>query len=364
MLKGIVEFRNPGNTIVAQIYKAERVFYERLIEYKKYFKECYFFTFDKKNLEEFNIKYRDNILYNKFNLHSVLYAFLAPFLYRKIFKSSKYFFAIQIPSSLYPLYCSFFFKNIKIIVFWNYDWIKMAEITEKKKIYIFFIKVWTYITLKFIKYYVVTNQADKEIILKKQKNAKIIILPSPINLDIFKPLNYKRKKRSLIFVGRITFQKNLKNLILAVSEIKDIELNIIGEGELKEELKNLSMSLKLNINFLGQKQNYEIVELLNVNSIFILPSYMEGISNALVESMACKTPVIASNIYTTRQIIIDKVTGILCETSKDSIKSAIEYAFQNPEKIKEYAENAYQFAKENFSIEKYFKKISDFVTSE
>lgn len=361
-----IEFKNPGSTVefIYNNNRFDKIFLTRDKCYKKYFNDIYFYTFDRNNIQNIPIdkSFKNRVLYNKQNLHSIIYAFLTPIFHYKILKQAKYYFATRTPSSLYPIYNSFFFKNKKVIIYWNYDWIEMAKKINKSKFYILFVKFWTYLTLKLCKNYIVTNQTDKTNILKYKKNANILILPSSIDNTVFKPLNnIEKKPNTLLFVGRLTYQKNLDTLIKVVSELKNIELHIVGEGELRKELEKLSKNLIANVIFHGSKNQYEIVQMLNKYSLFILPSYTEGISNALVEAMACKIPVIASNIYTTAEIIQDKYNGILCETDRESIKSKIEYAINHYDNMIEYAENAYQMVLKDFTVDNYFKKVSEFV---
>ncbi len=360
-MKTVIEFRNPGNTIVVQQNNIKKLFINKYNAYKQYFDEVYFYTFDKKDIEKLEFPLIKNVLYNRYNLHSIIYAFLTPIIHYNILKKADYFFPLQIPASLYAIYCSIFFKNKKIVLFWNYNWNSNEWLKEKNFFYKIFVKCWCWITVKFIKNYVAITETEKNIILKYNPKAKVEVLPTPINLNYYKNMNLARKKNSLLFVGRLEKQKNLFNLFEAVSKIKDCELHIVGEGSLKEQLMEYKKKLGIKVIFYNKLNSDEVIKMLNIHSIFILPSYYEGISNALVEAMACKIPVITSDIPPNREIIKDKVNGILCSTNAESIKEAIEYALNNPEKIKEYAENAYQMMVEKFSEEKYFQKIYDFI---
>jgi len=362
-LEPAIQFHNPGNTLSIQYGdRFKKAFEDRRKAYLNEFSELLFSTFDKPVLAKLEFSFKDKIIYNERGLNSLLYAFLMPFIHREKFSKAKYYFALQVPASLYPFWCSLFFRGKRVCVLWNYDWIEMSEKIGKSKSYILFVKLWTWLTLKLINYYVVTNETDKKKILASKPNAKIALFPTAVDTEIFKPLHRQRKPNSFIFVGRLTYQKNLENLISAVSEIKGAELHIVGDGEDREKLEIFSQTLKTNVIFHGRKKTDEIIELLNTHSFFILPSHFEGVSNALVEAMACGIPVIASDIYTNREIIKHGENGWLCGRDKESIKESMLYALAHTDEAKKCADNALQMIQENFSVKKYFQRLAEFIS--
>ena len=72
-LKGvIIEFRNPGNTIVVQKSNIKKLFIDKSNAYKKYFEDVYFYTFDKRNIEKIDFPLIQKTLYNKYNFHLII----------------------------------------------------------------------------------------------------------------------------------------------------------------------------------------------------------------------------------------------------------------------------------------------------
>ena len=111
----------------------------------------------------------------------------------------------------------------------------------------------------------------------------------------------KYKDPTLIFVGRLHRQKNLKNLIYAINivkeEIPEIKLLIVGKGDLRAELQSQVANLKLkkNVWFLDGKKDHELIKLYKSSHVFILPSIYEGQPLTLLEAWAAKLPVIVPN---------------------------------------------------------------------
>lgn len=115
--------------------------------------------------------------------------------------------------------------------------------------------------------------------------------------------------------GRLTHGKGLEDLLAAFQivrqSIPDARLWIIGEGELRRPLEEGAQALGISngVAFWGQQE--KMPELYRQMDLFVLPSLSEGLPTVLLESMACGTPVMASNIPGVTDIIEDGITGWL-----------------------------------------------------
>ncbi len=109
----------------------------------------------------------------------------------------------------------------------------------------------------------------------------------------------------LLFVGRLSAQKNLSLLIEAISQMQtSVFLDIVGEGELRENIEALIQRFNLqNVHLHGQKRERELIEFYQSADIFVLPSLKEGLSLALLEALAAGLPVVASDLPEMRQIL-------------------------------------------------------------
>lgn len=115
----------------------------------------------------------------------------------------------------------------------------------------------------------------------------------------------------VINMGRLTQQKGQWHLIKAFSEVvkknKNCKLLILGEGELKEELKKLISILNLedNVLLLGFVDNP--YDYLRKADIFVFSSLYEGLGNSIIESLVCEIPVISTDcIAGPREILSPK----------------------------------------------------------
>ena len=111
--------------------------------------------------------------------------------------------------------------------------------------------------------------------------------------------------------GHITILNALKKLS-EEQKSKNIHLNILGTGTIKEELFSFADKNNIkNINFLGFKTN--IYDYLSQADLFILASECEGQSIAILEAFYCSVPVLASSIPANAELLCNGENGVLFE---------------------------------------------------
>lgn len=175
------------------------------------------------------------------------------------------------------------------------------------------------------------------------------VIPNYVDTDSFSVTNSARYKDRIIFVGRLTEQKNLKGLIHAIKDLP-YRLDIYGSGELKKDLRQLANNLNVRVSFLENIPNSEMPRILNRYYAFILPSFYEGMPKALLEAMACGCAVIGTNVDGVREIISHDINGILCDTTSESIRHAIEKVMSDEDLRERLGRTARDFVVEHYSL--------------
>lgn len=136
--------------------------------------------------------------------------------------------------------------------------------------------------------------------------------------DILNKRNEAKKNNltKLLYVGRLSKEKNIEDAIKAVKTIKDngenIEFNIVGSGPLKDELGNLISLLNAHeyIKLLGSKSGNDLYEEYLKASMLILPSSSEPWGLVVNEALAYGCPVIVSNYCgCVPELVKDGITG-------------------------------------------------------
>ena len=203
------------------------------------------------------------------------------------------------------------------------------------------------------KIFVTNTEAQKYICNKHNISPhKVLYFPNSIDSDLFAPINIS-KKYELIFVGRISKVKNLKDLLKGIvqSNICPFRSVFIGSGPDKQELIRLISKYQLDIAIIDKIDNDKLPHYYNMSKLFILPSLYEGNSKALLEAMACGLPVIASNVPGNKEIVSHGINGYLCEPYSSSIAEALRVMFGNEKLTQKLSMNARKYILENNSME-------------
>jgi glycosyltransferase involved in cell wall biosynthesis len=162
-----------------------------------------------------------------------------------------------------------------------------------------------------------------------------------------------------LYVGRIEKQKGLLTLIKAFEDT-NYNLKIIGFSNdgYDDYLKRYANG-KSNIEFLGKKKFEEIIPYLSSCLFSIVPSEIyDNFPNAVIESYAFQKSVLASNIGSLKELVIDGLTGFLFETGNSAdLRSKIEFFFSNPEICKQMGKDACTYLEENYSEESHYLKL-------
>ncbi len=112
-------------------------------------------------------------------------------------------------------------------------------------------------------------------------------------------------------VGRLAAVKNYKLLVRAIAAIPGVDLVLIGDGPQRGQIEAEAAAAGIceRVRLLGHRE--DVAELLPGLDVFVLPSLSEGMSNTLLEAMACGLPVVASRVGGNVELVRNGVTGIL-----------------------------------------------------
>jgi glycosyltransferase involved in cell wall biosynthesis len=163
-----------------------------------------------------------------------------------------------------------------------------------------------------------------------------------------------------LYVGRIDHEKGLLTLIKAFEDT-NYKLTIIGFSTngydlvLQDYLKGKNH----NIEFAGKLDFKEIVPYLNSCLCTICPSvWYDNLPNSVLESYAFKKAVIASNLGSLRDMVVDKQTGLHFPAGDHhSLRSLLNYSLSNKKEMQQMGENAFKKLNSDFSAELHCQKL-------
>ena len=198
----------------------------------------------------------------------------------------------------------------------------------------------------------VTTPMMKESVVQRVpgSEAKIRVVPNYVDTDTFAPKD-SPKDIDLLFIGRLSAQKNLFSLLDALEGL-DVNATVIGKGNQEEELRKHATGLGLTVDWKGNVPNTELPQYLNRAKVFVLPSLYEGHPKTLIEAMACGCAVIGADAPGIREILTHLRNGWLCGTNAPDIREAILELSASPPLREKLGENARRFAIEHYSLDR------------
>lgn len=219
----------------------------------------------------------------------------------------------------------------KLIIRCGYEWLQFVELARRgwmKRIIAYAVERFAYNNADSI---VVTSVGARDFIVDRFgiDVAAITIIPNYVNTDFFAPRNGIKHTRSVITVGRLESQKNLLVLVEAMKGL-DATLVIVGEGSQRNAIGESAQVHGVSVVLKGNISQKEIVDELNKNEVFILPSIYEGHPKTLLEAMAVGMPCIGTRIPGIVDTLTDGVDGALCDTDVHSIRCAIQTMLDDP----------------------------------
>ncbi len=166
--------------------------------------------------------------------------------------------------------------------------------------------------------------------------------------DVIKDRDYSLSDNvSILYLGRIAHDKGIGELLKATKILKDkghnFELNLVGNGEFLQKSKQIIEEYDISevVKVHGAVLEADVVKSFYLNSdMYILPTYHEGFPRTLYEAMIFGTPIITTFVGGIPALMKD---GWNCKEiqpkSTESIVEALEFAFLNYDKMKDYAKN-------------------------
>ncbi|MFT5387698.1 MAG: glycosyltransferase involved in cell wall biosynthesis [Candidatus Omnitrophota bacterium] len=159
-------------------------------------------------------------------------------------------------------------------------------------------------------------------------------------------------------VGRLEPIKGHAVLLDALALVKQqtttpFNMLFVGDGQLKDDLKQKALQLNMRdcIKFIGHQEN--IVPFLQMSDLFILPSINEGFGLVVVEAMAAKLPVIATNVGGVPEILTDNINGkLIPPNNAQSLADAILSLMNDTKRLKVIGE-----ANQNKALSLFTKEI-------
>jgi glycosyltransferase involved in cell wall biosynthesis len=162
------------------------------------------------------------------------------------------------------------------------------------------------------------------------------------------------------FLDYKDYDTYIRAAMLVLEKRKDVSFLCIGDGDDSQYKKMVPAALSDNILFLGRQSQVEAI--MNVCAMGVLATNIkfhgEGISNALMEFMALRKPVITTNFGGSVELVENNVNGFFVEAfNPDQLAQKVDFLLENGQERSRLGENAHELVKQKFSMEAMFESF-------
>lgn len=240
-----------------------------------------------------------------------------------------------------------------------------AHDIKRRYLYYNFTKPFKYIGFRRADMVIPNSRYTADVISNFYKipERKIRVVHKGIDISEFGP--EAKGEDIILFVGGNLQGKGVEELLYAsriiLKKHKNMKVVIIGNinnVKYTEYLQGLAnkLGIKKSVKFLYNLDHSEVVGYYLKSRIFALPSYREGLCQAVIEAMAAKLPVVATKVGGIPEVVEEGKTGFLVKLySVKELASRIEFLLENPEIAKRMGIRGYKKACKEFSSDRMVK---------
>ena len=220
----------------------------------------------------------------------------------------------------------------------------------------------------------VSNFIKQKLIAAGCPKNKIFTHYIGIDIDKFQPKIEIKRQDIVLFVGRLIEVKGCEYLIKAMAKIQksnpEIELVVIGDGYLRESLKNLASNKLQKYRFLGYQSPSVVKQWMNKAKVFCVPSITtksnatEAFGMVFLEAQAMGLPVVSFNSGGISEAVQHNKTGFLANDKDwEQLAEYIYNLFSDQILWNQFSEEGRKYIINNFDIKKQTKLLENIYDS-
>lgn len=173
--------------------------------------------------------------------------------------------------------------------------------------------------------------------------SKASIVYHGIDVNVFRPMKVKKPfSKVVLLVGGFRPEKGIFVLLEAAKYLEDVHFFIIGP-----KVVDIKMSIPKNVHYLGIVKDGTMPHYYNMSDILVLPSFIEGSPDVILEAFACGKPVIGSRVAEIPWIVLPEFGWLVKPGDVQQLKEAIENALSDMKRLKVMGEAARKYVVKN-----------------
>lgn len=201
---------------------------------------------------------------------------------------------------------------------------------------------------------VANSKGLRDLAAQSAPEQRLLMIPNGVDTAFFHPAEEKNRSETitLISTGRLIERKGYAYLIEALEGLPNVRLQLVGDGNLKDELRAAALKAGVAVEFLGAKSRQDVARLLRAADLFVLPSLNEGMSNSLLEATASGLPAVVTDVGGSLELVEDNRNGFTVpKENAAALRRVIEKYIDNPKLLELHGRASRRVAK-TMSVEK------------
>jgi len=181
---------------------------------------------------------------------------------------------------------------------------------------------------------IVTTPVLEAYVRGRRPRGEVRLIPNGVDTALFRPAaRPPRDIREVLYVGRLSEEKNLGALIEAAARVKrtPIRVTLVGDGPTRNALEDRARALGVALQVHPVVPHPEVARLMASADAFVLASFNEGHPKVLLEAMAAGAPCVASDCEGNRSLVADGRTGLLFDPHRpEELAAQLDRVLQDP----------------------------------
>ncbi|MEG0107644.1 MAG: glycosyltransferase family 4 protein, partial [Lachnospiraceae bacterium] len=261
-------------------------------------------------------------------------------------------------------------RRVSILEGLGYAFTDLPQGFELKQFVLKKIQIFLYrISLPFVHELIFLNNDDPVDLLNRHRlhvSSYKILGGIGLDLNNFKFHPAPLKPVRFIFIGRLLAEKGVFEYVVAAKKVKnkypDVEFVVLGSldkrnpGALKEDELHQLLDAEI-ILYPGYVDN--VSEWVATSSVFVLPSYREGVPRSTQEAMAIGRAILTTDVPGCRDTVADGVNGFLVPRwNAEALAEKMIYLIDHPEEIERMGQESHRIAVERFDVHQVNKRLT------